>query len=321
MDKLKLTNVIDKLALKIPITEEQKKSLISRYESVDELSVLKELGSKIYEKLSNNDELYTYALDSIRELSPRCPSVEDMKKMLENQFLNVVEGNMNLEENHKIVTDALVSITKLLNESGIDYYIVGALPCFLKTGIPLFRYHDDIDIMVNEEQLDKVKEVIDKFGYIYQDDRYPSVERFHEMEVNKPPHTVLAQNPDNEFHLGFFLFKRNPDDSMTIREYNHRLEDDRVVIDLLERKYDSIGTQLRYDSEPTNYQDTTFRIGSVEDVYILKGYTSRSKDITDKKKLEPYIDQLKIKELMNNKCTEVKTMDYQPEELSTGRHL
>jgi hypothetical protein len=245
-----------------------------------------------------------------------------MKRMLNNQFLNVNENNMNTEENHKTVIDALVRITKLLNDAQIDYYIVGALPCFLKTGIPLFRYHDDIDIMVNEDDLNKVEEVVKKFGYIYQDDRFPSVERFHEMEVNKPPHTVLAQNPDNEFHLGFFLFKRDPNNnSMTIREYNHRLDNDRVIIDLLERKYDEIGTQLRYDSEPTIYQDTSFRIGSVEDVYILKGYTARSKDETDREVLEPYIDHMKENMLLNNKHVEIKTMDYQPEELSTGRHL
>lgn len=73
-------------------------------------------------------------------------------------------------------------------------------------------------------------------------------------------------------------------------EYSHRLENDIVVVDLLERKSTLTGTQLRYDETPTMYFGTSFKTSSVESVYKLKSYTKRPKDITDIKKLEPYID-------------------------------
>ena len=151
--------------------------------------------------------------------------------------------------------------------------------------------------MVNEQDIPKIAEIMELTGYKFQDDRFPSTERFLEMEQNKPPHTVLAQNPDNEFHLGFFCFRREQDNSITMREYSHRLENNEVIVDVLERQLDPEGTLLRYDYTPTTYMDTSFRTSSVESVYHLKGYTKRPKDITDMKKLEPFINQEKLKEL------------------------
>ena len=251
-----------------------------------------------YHILENNDELYNYALTVIRNINPKvCPPVEEMKVILNKMFSNIVDGNMSLEENHKLVNESLIKFSTLFNQYGIDYYIVGALPCFIKTGQPLFRYHDDIDIMVNEEDVPKIAEIIELNGYEFYDDRFPNLERYQEMMVNKLPHTVLAQNPNNQFHLGFFCFRREQDNSITMREYSHRIENNEVVVDVLERKSDLIGTELRYDNESTEYMGTSFRTSTIENVYNLKSYTKRPKDITDMKKLESFIDNQKLIEL------------------------
>jgi len=266
-----------------------------------ESEVIKELSQISYRLFSSNTELYDYALTVIRNINPEhCPHIDEMKSILSKMFSNEVEGNMSLEENHQLINESLIKFTTLFNQYGIDYYIVGALPCFIKTGQQLFRYHDDIDIMVNEEDIPKIAEIMELTGYKFYDDRFPEVERFHQMQANKPPHTVLAQNPNNEFHLGFFTFKRENDNSITMTEYSHRLENDIVMVDLLERKSTPIGTQLRYDETPTTYLETSFKTSSVESVYNLKNYTKRPKDITDIQKLEPHIDRKKLEELNKN---------------------
>lgn len=298
MERIKLEGAIDALSKVITIPEGKREEIIARYSSMEEIAVIKELSQIVYTLFKDNDEVYTYCLEVIRNLNPElCPSIEEMKQMLHKMFSNDVEGNMSLEDNHKLVNTELVRFTTLLNQYGVDYYIVGALPCFLKTGQPLFRYHDDIDIMINEEDIPKVKEVVELCGYQFHDDRFPSIERFHEMEKNKPPHTVLAQNPNNEFHIGFFTFKREQDQSITMREYSHRLEDGQVAVDVLERRSDPMATLLRYDETPTEYMGTTFRTSSLESVYLLKSYTKRPKDITDMHKLEPFIDKSKLEAL------------------------
>lgn len=298
MQKVQLIDTIDALARVVSINEEQKQRLINKYIDMPDIEIIKDLSSTAYRVVGENSELYEYVLIIIRNINPSiCPSVAEMKVILNKMFSNEVEGNMSLEENHKLVSESLRRFCTLFNQYGIDYYIVGALPCFLKTKQPLFRYHDDIDIMVNEQDIPKIAEIMELTGYKFQDDRFPSTERFLEMEQNKPPHTVLAQNPDNEFHLGFFCFRREQDNSITMREYSHRLENNEVIVDVLERQLDPEGTSLRYDDTPTTYMDTSFRTSSVESVYHLKGYTKRPKDITDMKKLEPFINQEKLKEL------------------------
>jgi len=303
-----IKRTVDTLSKLVEIPEEKKEEMIDRLIKLNDQETIKDLSQAAYRVLGNDQELYDYALNVIRNINPSiCPPVEEMKKKLSSMFANEVEGNMSLEENHKLVDEELVKFTELFNKNGIDYYIVGALPCFIKTGQPLFRYHDDIDIMVNEEDIPRVASIIESSGYKFQDDRFPTLQRYKEMEVEAPPHTVLAQHPDNEFHLGFFTFRREPNKSITMREYSHRIENDEVVVDVLERKSDPIGTSLRYDETPTGYKDTEFRTCSIESTYSLKNYTKRPKDITDMKKLEPYVDQTKLSQIKEHPNTNVET--------------
>ncbi len=142
-------------------------------------------------------------------------------------------------------------------------------------------------------------------NYLLHDDRFPTLERFKEMQKTNPPHTVLAQNNDNEFHLGFFCFRRENDNSITMREYSHRLENGEVVVDVKERLSSPIGTSLRYDDTPTVYNGVGFKTSTLESVYNLKSFTKRPKDLTDMKKLEPYINKEKLKLLQQNKNIQI----------------
>ena len=297
----KIEKVVNTLAKLANVDKEQVTQLLEKYSSQREAEIIKDLSMISYRLFSNNDELYNYALTLIRSINPTiCPSVEEMKIKLDNMHNNVVEGNLSLEENHKLIYDNLYNITTLFNEAKIDYYIVGALPCFIRTGQPLFRYHDDIDIMINENDVEKARGLIELLGYEFKDDRFPSYERYYEMQQENPPHTVLAQNPNNEFHLGFFMFQREIDNSITMREYSHRLEDDKVIVDVLERRNTPEGTALRYDDKPVEFENMTFRTSTIESVYHLKSYTKRPKDISDNKKIEPYINKERLNSIQKN---------------------
>ena len=286
----------------IEISEEKKKEMLVKYSLMSDKEIIKDLAQTAYRVLGDDPILYDYSLAVIRNINPEiCPPVAKMKEILNKMFTNEVEGNMSLEENHKLIDESLIELTTLFNKNAIDYYIVGALPCFIKTGQQLFRYHDDIDIMINEEDIPRVSSIIESMGYKFHDDRFPDLSRFQEMEIDTPPHTVLAQHPDNEFHIGFFCFKREKDKSITKREYSHRLENGEVVVDVLERRTDPIGTSLRFDETPTEYKGTSFRTGTTEDTYHLKSCTKRPKDITDMKKLEPYIDTAKVSQLREHR--------------------
>lgn len=322
MDKRQLIKTMDALSKVVGIGEEKKQELINKYKDMPDSEVIKELSLAAHRVIGNHSELYDYALTVIRNINTSiCPSVDEMKIRIDKLFFNEVEGNMSLEENHKLVSESLRQFCALFNQYGIDYYVVGALPCFLKTKQPLFRYHDDIDIMVNEQDIPKIAEIIELTGYKFQDDRFPSLERYLEMEKNKPPHTTLAQNPNNEFHLGFFCFRREQDGSITMREYSHRIENDKVVVDVLERKSDPVGTALRYDETPTTYMGTSFRTSSVENVYNLKSYTKRPKDITDMEKLESFINKEKLNALRQHHNQNITYQNVQQDLTTPHKHM
>lgn len=304
MERTKLEPIIDAIAKITPISPKKKEELLTRYETTSEKETIGDLSMISYQVLGKESELYDYALQVIRNIDKNnCPPIEEMKTRIEKRFNNEVEGNLSLVENHALINQALVDFTTKFNKSVVDYYIVGALPCFIKTGQPLFRYHDDIDIMVNEDDIPRIKEIVEQMGYRFDDDRFPTKERFLEMEKHKPPHTVLAQNPDNEFHLGFFCFKRNNDGGMTIREYSHRLVDGEVVTDVLERTTDALGTALRYDEQPTDYLETAFKTSTVESVYNIKEYTKRPKDRSDMLVLAPHLNQERLMALHQHQQT------------------
>ena len=267
-----LKTIIDICSKLIKITDEQKQILLEKYDKMSDIEIIKDLAKKVYTAVGANSPYYDYLLNVIRNYNPSiCPHIDEMKTILNKMFYNQMDGNMSLEDNHRLVISSLTKFCSLFNKYGIDYYIVGALPCFLKTNQPLFRYHDDIDIMVNEEDIPKIAEIMNIAGYKF-----------------------LAQNPNNEFHLGFFCFKREQNNSITVREYSHRLDNDQVIVDVLERSSTPIGTALRYDDTPITYNGVKFKTSSIENIYKLKSYTKRPKDIIDMKKLEPYVDKTKL---------------------------
>lgn len=174
---------IDTFSKLVDITDEQKKDLLEKYSKLPDAEIIKDLSESVYRIIGPDSPFYDYALTTIRNYTTSIyPPVEKMKTILTKMFSNEVEENMSLEENHRLVNESLTKFTTLFNQYGIDYYIVGALPCFLKTGQQLFRYHDDIDIMVKDD-ISKIAKIVELSGYKFQDDRFPNLERFQEIQI------------------------------------------------------------------------------------------------------------------------------------------
>lgn len=55
----------------------------------------------------------------------------------------------------------------------------------------------------------------------------------------------------------------------------------------------------------TFFNEIAFKTCLIESVYNLKNYTKRPKDISDMKKLEPYLDKKKLAMLLQNPSRDV----------------
>jgi len=191
--------------------------------------------------------------------------------------------------------------------------LVGALSTFIGTGTPLFRYHSDIDFMVAEKDIDRVREALQGTEYEFSDNRLNNEKRLEEgVGHTQGEHEVIANHKENEFHLGFFLFRREQDNSLTIREYFMRENEngERVPM-VLERHCPKELVDLEYTQEETEYAGTRFRTSTPESVYVKKMSTRHPKDMLDIEALKDKIDYGKI-EKMNKYQTTLKIV--KPEE-------
>ena len=106
-----------------------------------------------------------------------------------------------------------------------------------------------------------------------------------------------------------------------MREYSHHEEDGKVIVDVLERKSDPIGTSLRYDDISVKHNGTHFRSSTIESVYSLKAYTKRPKDITDMQRLVPYINKEKLEQINKHPNQNVTFKNVEHKEASSGKHM
>ncbi len=144
--------------------------------------------------------------------------------------MQISAGQLSIQEDHKIAMSSLLSLATLLNENKINYNICGALPCYLLAEGELLRYHDDIDIVVDDKDIPKIVELVkksDKFkDYSVTDDRLKSnsiLEGFD--KEGKPicedenPHQVLFQHKKSEFHIGFFQYDQKKNGTREMKTY------------------------------------------------------------------------------------------------------
>lgn len=245
----------------------------------------KELAECIQDILHIDPEIYNSPEDLLNQL----------KKNIET---NYTPGNISIEENHALIEKTLKATCDKLNELGVDYYVVGALSTFIKTGTPLFRYHGDLDFMVSEADLPKVQQALAESDYIFSDDRLDNKRKYSpEVGHAQGEHEVIANHKENEFHLGFFLFRREPDESITVREYFMDEQNGVKRPKILERHLPAELAKLEYSEEPTEFAGTSFRASTPESVLSKKLYTRHPKDMLDINALDGKVDPEKMKEL------------------------
>lgn len=247
------------------------------------------------------EEMYDACLQDIMEIDPTVyHSKEELLAQLQrNLDTNYTPGNISIKENHALIEATLKTVCDRLNAQGVDYYVVGALSTFIATETPLFRYHGDIDFMVSEEDLPKVQAAMKGTDYEFSDDRLNNQRRLAKDGSHaQGEHEVIANHKDNEFHLGYFLFRREPDGAITVREYF--MEEDENGVNapkILERYLPKELAELEYSSEETEFAGTKFRCSTPESVIAKKEFTNHPKDRLDIEKLKGKIDPEKRREL------------------------
>ena len=139
-------------------------------------------------------------IDLITSLSEKYSSKEDLMTRLNwLKSMNMTHPQMPLSENHKLVIEAFDKFNQIIG-TNFDSYYTGGLMGQLATNHPLERYHGDLDLFINEEQLESLYEIV------MQSEDFEFISNMHDKEENG--HEFKIQQKGTTMSIGLFLFER-----------------------------------------------------------------------------------------------------------------
>ena len=198
-----------------------------------------------------------------------------------------------VKENHEEIYARLDQLVSLLSETDIDYQLAGALCAYLKYEEESNRVHDDIDLNVNENDLDKFREICEKMELDFSDKRMDSP-RVLKNGIPCGEHEVIATTPNSKFHVGVFCFQRNEDGSVDNKSYYKDSDGNTCIWD--EHLSPEL-SQLLFGKESIEFNGKKLIITPPESVYGMKQYTKNIKDINDIEFMDGKIDMNKLNEI------------------------
>lgn len=181
--------------------------------------------------------------------------------------------HLSIEEDQKLVNKTLVWILNKFNENNIDYYLAGSLCFYLQANLQSFRYHDDIDFLVNENDICKLADIFKNSDFIFKDNRKNSGKRINPYGFPGGEHEIIAKNKYNEFHIGIFCFRRKEDGTVIHREYlKVPNKDNKLELKVFERQITKTKSDLSYDDSWHYLSDgtTKYKVGTIESIYQIK---------------------------------------------------
>lgn len=223
-------------------------------------------------------------VDMLVKLNPeKYQNAEDLIQRLNwIKEMNMEHPQMPLTQNHKLIIQAFDKFNELI-QGKFDCYYTGGLMGYLATGHKLERYHGDLDLFINEEQLMALKELVDS------SDDFEFVSNMDHKEING--HEYKIKYRDTSMSIGLFLFERKKDMSITTKEYY--FENQNINGELLvdEHHFTSEYTRLCFSNQVRQHNGLTYRMMSSESIYNSKK-NSRPKDRYDASIIKDKTDML-----------------------------
>jgi hypothetical protein len=237
-------------------------------------------------------EIYSYLL----KLDNNYQEKKDLDKRLKYlQKMNLVGAKESLKDNHKRLKDTLLTLLPYLEDNNIDYYLHGGVCCYLNTNQDFDRYHNNVDVFINNDDLLKLDSCLKNSSFNIQDERLLT-----DAKLNyKTGHLVGRHNhglyltSDEMLPVGLFLFQREPDDSITRISY-YRDNDDKVKMFLEPETPEQ--TKLKYSNKKQHYFNQTYKSATLENMYLIKK-NMEPKDKHDAEYIKPYLNEYKLKSL------------------------
>ena len=201
--------------------------------------------------------------------------------------MNLEYPQMPLTENHKLVLEAFDKFNELIGTS-FDCFYTGGLMGYLATNHSLERYHSDLDLFINEDQL------LDLYSLVQNSADFRFVSNMGHKEKNG--HEFKITYRDTPMSIGLFLFSRLPNNEMVLKEYFYPEQDKNNELVVNENHIKGEYATMLFSNTPREHNGKTYKAQSLEGIYHSK-IKGRPKDRYDANLISEYVDQEIVRKL------------------------
>lgn len=248
-------------------------------DAIDAILVL--LNDLLNRKMITKEDIFSN-VDSIISLNPE--KYKSVSKLIERlnwiKELNMEHHSMSLTENHQLVMEVFDRFNELLN-GNFDCYYTGGFMGYLATGQELKRYHGDLDLFINEQQLVILKDLIDS------NQDFDFVSNMGHKEVNGHEYKIVYK--DTPMSIGLFLFERQQDNSITTKEYYFENQNINGQLLVDEHHFSKKYTEMSFSNQIREHNGIPYKMMSLESIYNSKK-NSRPKDRYDAQIIKDNVD-------------------------------
>jgi hypothetical protein len=210
-------------------------------------------------------------------------STEDLLKRLHwLKSMNMEHPQMPLTENHKLVLDTFDKFNEIIG-TNFDCYYTGGLMGYLATNHQLERYHGDLDLFINEEQL------LELYNLIQQSTDFEFISNMDHKEENG--HEFKIQCKGKPMSIGLFLFEKKQDGEIIIKEYYHSNNNPNEDLLVNEQHLTPEYAQMIFSEQLREHNGIPYKMQSLESIYNAKK-NSRPKDRYDAGIIKNNIDMI-----------------------------
>lgn len=295
-----VTTVANEANIKEKEVIEREINTISKMKDQEAIDYILITLNRFYErKILTEEQIFSNAEDILSLSTEEYKTIDDLlNRLFWLKSRNFDHQNTSLRENHELVIETFDKLNGLI-ENNFDCFYTGGLMGYIATNQRLERFHGDLDLFINENELLELKKVVDESSeFTFKSSLKKKGKTGHEFEI------VCKNKP---MSIGLFLFEREFDDSVTLKSYYY--ENDKLLVQ--ERHYDKDYTKIAFPKVPRTYHNHCYQMMRLEAIYNSKK-RGRIKDKYDAKKIEPYIDKELEKQLdlaPENQVIQTKTVN------------
>ena len=201
--------------------------------------------------------------------------------------MGIDPNQVHLEENHYLIYKIFDEYNKMLNENNIEYYYTSGILAYLLVNRELERYHHDLDVFINMNDLEKLEQVCNKYNF--------SFERKMGIREDGTKRVMLKMYYSDQIDIPItvFMYIRRKDNSIIQKDYFIDENDHNYV----EYIYNSPSiSELSFSNYPNFHNKIKYYAITPEALFLCK-VGNRPKDIYDCTVFKHIVNIDKLKKL------------------------